>query len=113
MKDELCRKKMHEFVGLRAKLYSFNFLEKNVLSTKNTAKGVKKIVKDRDIKIEDYKRCLRDSQIKSVKINSIRSDHHQLFTLTSSKIALSAADNKRYICDNGINTLAHGHYQNN
>ena len=118
MKDELMGRRMLKFVGLRSKLYSYNLYQinkktkVNELVDKNTAKGVKKIVKDRNLKVQDYERCLRIHESHSVKINSIHSDHHQLFTYTCEKIALSAADNKRYICDNGINTLAHGHYQN-
>ena len=48
---------------------------------------------------------------KIVEMNSIRSDHHALFTYNINKIGLSAFDNKRYILDDGITTLAHGHHR--
>ena len=43
----------------------------------------------------------------------IRSDAHKLFTYRTDKIALSAFDNKRWIMDDGVSTLAHGHYKTN
>ena len=44
-------------------------------------------------------------------MKSIRSDHHNVFTFQMNKIALSAFDDKRWILDDGITTLAHGHYK--
>ena len=46
-----------------------------------------------------------------VQMNTIRSDHHKLFTYNINKIGLSAFNDKRYILDDGISTLAHGHHQ--
>ena len=46
-----------------------------------------------------------------VQMNSIRSDHHKLFTYNINKIGLSAFDDKRFILDDGITTLAHGHHR--
>ena len=41
----------------------------------------------------------------------IQSDHHGLFTITQKKITLSSFDDKRYICDDSINTYAYGHWR--
>ena len=111
-KDELHGACMTKFVGLRPKLYSFEFVdEQGQAHGKNTAKGVQKCVKDNKLKFSDYERCLREMCVENVSVNSIRSDRHQLFTYNINKIGLSAYDDKRYICEDGIHTLAHGHYQ--
>ena len=44
------------------------------------------------------------------KMNVIRLHNHENFTEEINKIALSANDDKRYILEDGITTLAHGHY---
>ena len=55
MKDELAGKIMTEFVGLRAKLYSYKMLDD--IETKK-CKGIKKSVVDKTISFEAYKKCL-------------------------------------------------------
>lgn len=42
---------------------------------------------------------------------SIRSFQHRLKTIKTMKLALSRADDKRYIRPDGIHTYAHGHYR--
>ena len=44
------------------------------------------------------------------KQNLFRSNHHEIYTAEQNKKALSAYDNKRFILDNGIDTLAWGHH---
>ena len=104
---------MSRFVGLRPKLYSFQYVDRDgEMKGKNTAKGVQKAVKQR-LYFEDYENVLRNMSRKTVTVNSIRSDKHHLYTYIIEKIGLSANDDKRYICENGIDTLAHGHYRLN
>ena len=38
------------------------------------------------------------------------SDKHNVGTYDLNKISLSCYDDKRYVLDDGINTLAYGHY---
>ena len=40
------------------------------------------------------------------KMNIIRTQNHDIFSMTVNKVALSAKDDKRKICQNKINTLA-------
>ncbi|XP_060855282.1 uncharacterized protein LOC132932956 [Metopolophium dirhodum] len=47
------------------------------------------------------------------KMNFIQSNKHVVHSKTMSKLVLSANDDKRYIMDDGINTLAYGHYKLN
>ena len=67
MKDELGGQIMKEFVGLRAKTYSY--LKDNNDENKK-AKGTKKCVIKRKIKFQDYKNCLEVAQIEN-KINHL------------------------------------------
>ena len=60
---------------------------------------------------DEYESCLINMNAKILQMNSIRSDHHKLFTYNINKIGLSAFNDKRYILDDGITTLAHGHHQ--
>lgn len=41
----------------------------------------------------------------------IQSKKHQLYVASVNKIALSAFDDKRFVTDNGVETLAFGHYR--
>ena len=75
-----------------------------------TAKGVPYHCKNRKLQFSDYERSLREGIKKTVEYNQIRSFNHQLYTIATRKVALSHLDNKRWICDDGIHTLAHGHY---
>ena len=60
MKDELGEQNIKEFVGLRAKTYSY--LQENNDEEKKT-KGTKKCIIKRKPKLQDYKNCLRTAQI--------------------------------------------------
>ena len=109
-KDELHGRCMTRFIGLRPKLYSFEYIDDNgKICGKNTAKGVQKAMKER-LAFADYETCLREMTTKTVSVNSIRSDKHKMFTYNIKKIGLSGFDDKRYFCDDGVKTLAHGHY---
>ena len=44
-------------------------------------------------------------------MNMIRSKSHIVNTYEVNKIGLSCYDDKRYILDDGISTLAYGHYK--
>ena len=99
---------MIRFIGLRPKLYSFEYIDENgAICGKNTAKGVQKAMKER-LTFADYEQCLREMTTKTVSVNSIRSNKHKLFTFNINKIGLSGFDD--YFCDDGVKTLAHGHY---
>ena len=133
-KDECLGQLMRKFVGLRPKLYSFEFeriayfdldengneieaekptessIKKIVVDTKNVGKGIKNNVR-KLLTIDEYEKCRSDLKTVSKEMKTIRSDYHNLFTFKTDKIALSAFDNKRWILDDGISTLAHGHYK--
>ena len=117
MKDEAVGRIIEEFVGLRAKLYSYKMqrsLQRSLHShsqegkEEKKCKGVKKVVVKKKISHQDYKDCLFSGRPQMRKMNVIRSHGHEIFTETVNKVALSANDDKRVILD-GIHTVAHGH----
>ena len=107
-KDEASGKQIAEFVGLRAKLYSYR-VEDSYEEKK--CKGVKKAVIKKTITFNDYKDCLFDNKPSMRKMNVIRSHLHTMYTETVNKIALSPFDDKRIIREDKIHTLAYGHYK--
>ena len=72
-------------------------------------KGVKKNVVKSEIPFEDYKECLFSGNSTCRKMNTFRSRKHDIYTERINKTALSANDEKRIICENGIHTIAIGH----
>ena len=107
-KDEACGKQISEFVGLRAKLYSYKMLEGK---EEKKCKGVVKRVVKKSITHEDYKNCLFTGEEQMRSMNVIRSHMHEIYSETVNKVALSAADDKRLIMEDGVHTLAYGHYK--
>ena len=107
MKDEFAGKIALEFVGLRSKMYCL-LLDNDVESCIKKAKGVKKNVIKKEIKIQDYRNALKNINCNK-KMNLIRSYKHNVYCETLNKLALSGQDDKRII-DNGINTYAYGYY---
>ena len=108
MKDEAAGKIIKEFVGLRAKLYSFIMDDGGEIKK---CKGIKKQVVESSISHEDYKTCLLTGKEQLRKQNILRSYNHEVYTEEVNKIALSAQDDKRYILNDGVHTLAWGHYK--
>ena len=106
-KDEAGGKQILEFVGLRAKLYSYRMKDYE----EKKCKGVKKAVVRKSIHFEDYKKCLLDGQKIHRTMNIIRSHQHEVYSERVNKVALSREDDKRIILEDGIHTLAHGHHK--
>ena len=107
-KDEAAGKNIKEFVGLRAKLYSYKMEEGK---ENKKCKGIKKAVVKKSITHEDYKTCLETGKEQLRRQNIIRSYEHVVYTEEVNKIALSAADDKRYLLKDSYDTLAWGHYK--
>ena len=107
-KDEAAGKVIKEFVGLRAKLYSYKMDEGK---ENKRCKGIKKAVVEKSIRHEDYKTCLTTGKEQLRRQNIIRSYEHELYTEEVNKVALSAADDKRYLLKDTYDTLAWGHHR--
>ena len=107
-KDENNGKIFIEFVGLRSKMYALNV--ENTITAK--AKGVNKSV-SKNMKIEMYKACLFNKNVKMAEMCRFRSIKHNIFTQKINKICLSYNDTKRYLIPNSTDTYAWGHYKIN
>ena len=107
-KDEAAGKIMEEFVGLRAKLYSYKMF-KGEESKK--CKGIKKSVVKKSITHEDYKNCLFTGKQEYRRMNVMRSYDHDVYTEEVNKIALCSDDDKRHIIEGQTDTLALWHYR--
>lgn len=108
-KDEAGGRQIEEFVGLRAKLYSYKVLGES--DGHKTCKGVKKNVVKKSITHDDYKDCLLTGREHLRSMNVIRSHKHEIYTEEVNKVALSADDDKRVVCKEGVSTHAHGHWR--
>ena len=106
-KDEVGGDIINEFVGLRAKLYSYKMFEGE---ESKKCKGVKKSVVKKSITHEDYKKCLFTGKEQLQRMNVIRSYRHEVYTEEDNKVALCPSDDKRHILEDGVHTLALGHY---
>ena len=106
-KDEAAGLPIREFIGLRSKMYSY-IKEDN--KEERTAKGIKKNIIKKNIKHEDYKNILTKNEQMQHRMKTIRSERHELGSYEINKISLSCFDDKRYISQNGIDSLAYGHY---
>ena len=108
-KDEMKGYDMEEFVGLRAKVYAF---KSNEEETKKL-KGIKRSVVKQEIHFAHYKSCIINRIQYKHTMNTFKSTKHELQTIAINKTSLSCYDDKRYICNDGIRTLPHGHYSLN
>ena len=103
-KDEVGGKIIAEFVGLRAKNYSYVCDGEE----HKKCKGIKIGVTKKDISHEDYLNCLfHDIQLRR-KMNVFRCHKHEVYSEEINKIALSANDDKRIILEDRIHTRPHG-----
>ena len=124
-KDEAAGNPITEVAALKPKMYSYvketkrkKICDKMYLFVNNTknnkaAKGIKENIKEKDIKHSHYLDCLFNNQIMQHKMRTIRSDHHVISSYQINKTSLSCYDDKRYILDDGINSLAYGNCKKN
>ena len=106
MKDELGGDIMREFVALRPKIYAYKVKSKEF----KRCQGIKKCVVKKDIKFEDYKRCLMTGEMEYRPQMTFRSRLHEIAAIKTNKLALSREDDKRIHTDN-INSLTRGHWK--
>ena len=107
-KDEVGGDIIDEFVGLRAKLYSYKMFEGE---ESKKCIGVKKSVVKKGIVHEGYKKCLFTGKEQLRKMNVIRSHINEVYTEEVNKIALCPDNDKRHILEDGVHTLALRHYR--
>ena len=105
-KDELGGKIITEFVTLRLKTYSY--LTDDCKEDKN-AKGTKKCVIKRMIKLNDYKNCLLKDEVIFKSQQRFISKKHDAYTESINKVALSNNDDKRIVSSDKITSYPYGY----
>ena len=90
-----------EFVGIKSKMHSMKKIDGKEC---NTAKGVSIATE-----FDKFKDVLFNEKIIRHKMKRIQSKKHKLGTYEIDKISLSCFDDKRYVLDDRIRTLAYFH----
>ena len=101
MKDVSEGKIIDEFVGLKSKMHSM----KNTNGKEsNTTKGVNIATE-----FNKFKGTLFNKKVLRHKMSRIQSKKYKIGTYKINKISLSCFDDKSFVLDDGIHTLAHFH----
>lgn len=106
MKDECQGKIITEFIGLRAKRYTFKILGEK--EEEKRAKGVKRATL-KTITFNDYRNCLFQRKNLAKYQYLIQSKKHNVLTIKQEKLALSYNDDKRIILSDVTDTLPYGY----
>jgi len=85
--------------------------EKTKEKVKNALKGIPKTYVRKYVRHERFRAALRckNKTQDTAKFRCFRTKNHVLKTMQIQKVCLNSWDDKRYIKDDGIATLAHGH----
>ena len=100
MKDEFNGVKIDEFVALKSKMYLLISGDWEM----NKAKGV-----NLNFKHKEYVDVLFNKKVLRHKMKRILSEKHSIGSYVLNKVSLSCYNDKRFILDDGINSLAYGH----
>ena len=101
MKDETHTIPIGKFVGVRPKMYSIMYTEKNKQMQKKTDKGIKKSATKRQILHASYNECMFEKKDTMASMNQIFGENHRIYSNKLNKIGLRPYDEKRYILDDG------------
>ena len=101
MKNEYGEVIIIEFIGLKSKMYS---IRKTDGSESSTAKGVNIAAE-----FNQFKDVLFNMKIIIHKMKRIQAKKHKIGAYEINKISLSCFDDKRYVLDDIVNTLAYFH----
>ena len=101
MKDEFKGKTISEFVELKSKMYSLISVNDEEVTK---AKGVNK-----KIRHKEFVDVLFNKNVIRHNMKRIQSKLHKIETYDVYKISLSCFDDKRYVLNGGVNTLAYFH----
>ena len=101
MKNEYGEVIIIEFIGLKSKIFS---IRKTDGSESSTAKGVNIATE-----FNQFKDVLFNMKIIKHKMKRIQAKKHKIGAYEINKISLSCFDDKRYVLDDGVHTLAYFH----
>ena len=103
-KDELNSKIITEFIALKPKMYSFEFIDNTLIENKYKCIRVKKS----DLKHDEYKQSLFNEEIIYKEFYNLQLNKQNIYLDKINKIALNSFDSKRYWIDN-INSVPYGY----
>ena len=106
MKFETAATPITHFTGIRSKMYCLKTVKQKEIKR---AKGVARCVTQNELTYKEYHDCLYKERIKTNEMTRIQSDHHNLYTVKVNKVSLSPYDDKRYLLDNGIQSVPYGY----
>ena len=118
-KDEMKSLIITEFIGLKPKMYSFNYIDNNddkineyddynnIIVNKNTHKGIKESI---SLKHDEYKRSLYKEELIYKEFYNLQLNKQNIYLDKINKIALNPFESKRYWIDN-INSLPYGYVE--
>ena len=101
MKDEYGGAIIDQFIGLKSKMYSIKKINR---SESSTTKGVNIATE-----LNEFKDVFFHKKVIRQKMKRIQAKKHKIGTYEIDKISLSCFDDKRYVLDDGVNTLAYFH----
>ncbi|XP_071177928.1 uncharacterized protein [Mytilus edulis] len=101
-KDECKSIQMVEYIGLRAKMYSF-------ITADDKETVVAKGIKTRNVRFEQYKNTLFNCSPLLSHMYTLRSFNHQIHMVKVVKSGLSPYDDKRHLLDDNVHSLAYFH----
>ena len=112
--DERPNEIIKEVIALKPKMYSLrtkNLLCPTIQSDWHSAtvKGVSKTAK-KNISHDDFMGVLKNQNATTCINRSIRSFNRTLYSIEVKKRSLFAYDDKKFILENGIDTLSYGHH---
>ena len=88
-----------QFIGIKSKMYSIKKIDG---SESSTTKGVNIATE-----FNDFKDVLFNKKIIRHKMKIIQANEHKIGTYEIDKISLSCFDDKRFVLDDGVHTLAY------
>jgi hypothetical protein len=106
-KSETAEVAPKQFVGLRSKMYSLYVGKEK--PTKTALKGIAKSYVKKHVCHQAFLKTLLTKQCTTAQFLRFRSVNHEIKTWEITKICLSAFDDKRYLENDGIHSLAYGH----
>ena len=101
MKDGYGGKVIYEFGAPKPKSYT-------IIDENNCEKSAHKDHTS-NFKSSEFKDAVNDKNVFRHIMIKLSAKNHKIYTQESNKTSTSCFDDKRYIKDDGINTLAHGH----
>ena len=123
--DEKPNQIIEEIVALKPKMYSMTSKILKCRKVKDDAdheckdscksghsviaKGITKAAQ-KSIRHDSYRTVLEICGTTTTTTRSIRSYNHTMYSISVNKRGLSAYDDKKYVLNDGINTLSYGHY---